>query len=120
MVIAYRSCRWVVENMEFIETLVPKTYPRIVSERANAGGALLYVALSMSLVACLAVLIATVGILIHRKRRSVRYAQVNFLYLLLVGLSLVAVAAVLLSKFVTSFSFAAASSIAHLTKMIVL
>ena len=47
--------------------------------------------------ALLSVLLATGGIIHHRKKRSVRYAQVNFLYFLLAGLFLLAVSAVLMN-----------------------
>ena len=86
-----------VENFDLLQTFVPKSYPRIVVEQETAGRALFYVSLSFALLALVSVLLATVGIIRHRKKRAVRYAQVQFLCLLLAGLFMVAVASVLLN-----------------------
>lgn len=91
------SCRWVVENFDLLQTFVPKTYPRKVVEREPSDGALFYIAVSFAILALAFVVIAAVGTVRYRKKRAVRYAQVQFLYLLLAGLLTVAVASVILN-----------------------
>jgi len=91
------SCRWVAENFEFLQTFVPQSFPRVVVARKNEGGALLYVAMTLSLLSLANVLAATGGVLYFRNKRAVKNAQIKFLYLLLVGLFLVAVASVLMN-----------------------
>ena len=78
-------CSWVAEHFEKLLAFVPPTYPRkFKGEHANAiGRTFLLVAGSFS---TFVVLLALYLAYIYRERRAFVYAQVNFCYLVLVGL----------------------------------
>ena len=77
-------CQWLADNIQFVDDLIPRTYPRILEERSDTGP-LLYVSVIFGCVAALAVL--WTGWMVYRKRSAnvIKDAQVEFLALLLVG-----------------------------------
>jgi hypothetical protein len=92
------TCRWVVENLDLIQSFVPPSYPRVVVEEDFMGSSLFKASLFKASVvaACLATaLIIVFLILVHlrRKTKVMFYAQVEFVYLILGGLMLVALGA---------------------------
>ncbi|CAB9525114.1 Gamma-aminobutyric acid (GABA) B receptor [Seminavis robusta] len=76
-------CEWIVDNMDHLEELVPRTYPRAFQKKDHAP--LMYA--STLLGAIVVVLVLVTLFLVHRNqnRRSVKYSQIEFLVLLLVG-----------------------------------
>ena len=86
------TCEWVVGNFEFITESIPPGYPRIIQEK-ETNDWLFYGCLVLNIAALLASLGAAVMTVRQRKRRVMQYAQIEFLFLLLVGLMLVSVAA---------------------------
>jgi hypothetical protein len=77
--------------------MVPLTYPRVIKEIGNDKDSLFVVATTFSCLAALCVLLSICGIVKYRDKRSIKLAQVNFLYLLLAGLSMVSLACILLN-----------------------
>jgi hypothetical protein len=89
------TCQWVVENFDYIQSLVPRTYPRVVQER-EVKDPLFYVALVVACVAMIVVLLAIFGTYKYRKKQCLVVAQVEFLWMLLSGLLMIAIGAILL------------------------
>lgn len=90
-------CRWIVKNLETLETFVPRTYPRLLRDESKSRDAFSTTALVLSLVATATVVCTIYAVVRHRNLRAIRLAQIEFLYFLLAGLLLVAVGAVLVA-----------------------
>lgn len=78
-------CQWAVDNLEqHLQQMIPPSYPRVVQENSQHS---LYGVISMVLggLACLVVFMT--AYLVYRKRNepSIKFAQIDFLAILLVG-----------------------------------
>ena len=87
-------CQWVVNNMDYAQQLIPKSYPRLMFEDQHSGG-LKLASILLSSCATILCVISLITVIRQRKRRVMIFAQVEFLYLILVGLLAVSVGAVL-------------------------
>ena len=90
------ACRWVLENFEQVEAFVPRTHPRLPEDNDHIYEEPLYYA-SLAL-ACLALVgsgASTVTAYYQRNKDVLRFAQIEFLFLLLIGLVLVSIGSVL-------------------------
>lgn len=89
-------CRYMAENFESIQELIPRTYPRAVRVDHNEGW-LFYLSLVLSILVTL--LVAFAAFMTHKKRDTpaIKYAQYEFLWLLLVGLLLLALGALVIA-----------------------
>ena len=100
-------CDWVVENLDVLHSIVPRTYPRTFQAEPSEGP-LLYSSLALGGIATALVLLTSVGVYRQRHRRVMRYAQVEFLFLLLVGALTLSVGAVVVAAPPTDASCLAA------------
>ncbi|CAB9512659.1 7 transmembrane sweet-taste receptor of 3 GCPR [Seminavis robusta] len=99
----HATCRWVVENWDDLQGFVPRTYPRVFTsddENNNAKFAhtlqahpFHIVALSFGICSTLLIVGVAVAVYQQRHRRVMQNAQLEFVSILLVGLVLVALAA---------------------------
>uniref|UniRef100_A0A7S4IYQ5 G-protein coupled receptors family 3 profile domain-containing protein n=1 Tax=Odontella aurita TaxID=265563 RepID=A0A7S4IYQ5_9STRA len=89
-------CRYMAENFESIMDFIPRTYPRVVRVD-NKEGWLFYMSLVLSILVTLPV--AYAAFMTYRKRDApaIKYAQYEFLWLLLVGLLLLALGALVIA-----------------------
>lgn len=89
-------CNWVGNNLDYIQDLIPKTYPRKLTVQSE-NSPLQTIALILGLVA-LAVVLVTIY-LVYRKRhhRVMVFAQVEFIFILLAGLLIIAVGAIMVA-----------------------
>jgi len=90
-------CEWVVQNLPTLQTWIPRTYPRVVQIDAyNHGHEILFgVAQGFGIFVSVLVL-ATAGLVFWwRKRPLLVFAQVGFLFILLLGLFFVSIGAIL-------------------------
>lgn len=86
------------ENFDFIKSLVPKTYPRAVEEKDDYLNEIsFYVSVIFSLTSFAFVLVALIGTIVKRSKRAIVYAQRDFLFFLLAGLTMVSVASIILN-----------------------
>jgi hypothetical protein len=76
-------CQWAVDNMDFLRSFVPPTYPRIAKEYEI--GSLPYVSMSFGALACSLVLATAFQVYKKRNRPAIKHAQIEFLWLLLCG-----------------------------------
>lgn len=90
-------CQWVVDNLEELQQYIPRSYPRTLEENGSGGTSSALAAVSATLggLALLLVIITTIMVYEGRNRRVVRYAQIEFLYLLLLGSAMVSIGAIL-------------------------
>ena len=86
-------CQWAVDNLHHLKQFIPRSYPRQVEESSKS--VMLYATTILGCIATLMVLGTTAGVVKYRKRRVFRYAQIEFLFLLLAGSALVSVGAIL-------------------------
>lgn len=77
--------------------MLPTTYPRVIQDHEKKGDPLTYVSVIFSCVAAVCVVLSSVGVFWYRHTPALILAQVNFLYLLLVGLAMVSTASILLN-----------------------
>jgi len=85
-------CSWVVENAETLMGFVPAGHPRTIVDASNADASILvYVAWAVAALGCAGIL--TIGAVVYKYRRTkvFIYAQVTFVYIILLGFFLVAV-----------------------------
>ena len=86
-------CEWVIENFELVQSFVPPTYPRVIVQRETNQDALFLLSLAVSCCVMLAILVC-LRLTYHRRKNSVMYhTQIEFMYLLEVGLIMHALAA---------------------------
>jgi len=90
------ACQWVVDNEDFVNDLIPRTYPRMLQEGQHID-ALQVVATVMASISIL--LVAWITSFVYQKREStvMIFAQIEFLYLLLFGLLAIAIGAILVA-----------------------
>ena len=91
------TCDWLVNNWEEIEhQVVPRSYPRVSKDDdSQYQEPFFFVSLSLAGVALVAVLVTTALVFHMRKRRVIRHAQVEFLWILLTGLLFVSLGAIM-------------------------
>jgi len=93
-------CEWVIENFHDLKEFIPRSFPRIVmpGTKENRGRRSQESASQiLASVAIVVVLMATLLTYVQRGRPVMVYAQLEFLTLLLVGLTLVSVGSLLMS-----------------------
>lgn len=87
-------CEWVVQHMSFMDKLIPPTYPRVFVEKSQ-NVVLLALATSLGGISTLLVIGTWCAVYRKREMQAIKYAQVEFLFLLLAGLFLISLGAVL-------------------------
>ena len=108
-------CRWAVENLDTLRTFVPRTYPRAIHSSVSAMNSTINGSSSTTLTSddkvltiitiafgCIAtVLVLFMWYMVHKNKelRSIKFAQIEFLYLLLTGLLLVAIGSILVALY---------------------
>ena len=90
-------CEWVVDNLPTLRTWIPRTYPRKVQTDAYNHNREVLFGLALGVGSFVAVLVLATAALTYwwRRRPLLVFAQVGFLYILLLGLFFVVVGAVL-------------------------
>ena len=87
-------CHWVVDNLDtYMNTFIPPTYPRAL--RQSAIGPLMYVSLALGGLVAFLVLVTASIVYKFRDTLVLKFAQLEFLGLLLVGALMLAAAAIL-------------------------
>ena len=77
-------CGWAASNYEsFLEPLMPRSHPRSLQQTDTS--ALTYASVTLGLFSSFLVAITTVAVYRQKDRRVFRYAQVDFLWILLFG-----------------------------------
>ena len=90
------TCQWFVENLDTVKSFIPRSHPRVVGDTDDVyKQPVFYAAIVFACLAIFATFGASVGIFIQRDQSAIRYAQIEFLYLLLVGLLLVSIGSLL-------------------------
>ena len=91
------SCLWfnhrVTENLEELQRFIPRSYPREIQEKGESK--LNKAALGVGCVAVLASLLSVLMTYLQKQKRVFQFAQVEFVFLVLLGLVMVAIAAIL-------------------------
>lgn len=83
-------CTWAADNIELLQALIPRTFPRVVQEsEAESRDVLFYIAVVAGGSAVFLVILCIYGTYKNRKKRALVFAQVEFLWLLLSGLLMV-------------------------------
>jgi len=89
-------CTWAADNLDFLQSFVPRQYPRQI-DNDNGNDALLYSSLILGIVVTIIVLGTSVWVYRRRKSRVVAMARVDFLFLLLSGSFLIAIGAIVVA-----------------------
>lgn len=85
-------CQWAWNNLKILEAMVPYSYPRaLVEDPHSAFG---YGIIGIGLVALLVVLSTSFLVRYYKRKPAVRYAQLDFMSILLAGSFLVVVGAI--------------------------
>jgi hypothetical protein len=104
-------CRWVIENLDTLQTFVPRTYPRMLHSTSSGSTSSdsessnnkvkpdkqVFSAISITLGCIATSLVLFMWYMVYKNRslRAMRFAQIEFLYLLLGGLLLVGIGSIL-------------------------
>ncbi|CAB9518445.1 Gamma-aminobutyric acid (GABA) B receptor [Seminavis robusta] len=93
----HATCMWLRENLEYLEDFIPRQFPRVGHEQNILEAPLFYAAIALGTLATLMTIVVTV--LTYRRRNGyvMRFSQVEFLFLLLLGLLFVSVGSILLA-----------------------
>merc|ERR1740139_654772 len=92
------ACDWVVNHFDHIMRDVPDDYPRKIytnAESHHLHPALFLGSLVIGCIAIAAVLIVTILVHLFRERRSIKTAQVDFLYIVLAGLLSISIGSIM-------------------------
>ena len=84
--------KFVVENIEDLERLLPHSFPRKLEEKENSVGGT--IALVLGAISFLSTVVSSVLTYLQRKKRAFVYAQIEFVVFLLFGLFLVSISAI--------------------------
>ena len=87
------TCQWIVENLSHLESIIPRTYPRVAHAMRVYEDPLIIAALTCAVIATVLTMATAVLAYFRRKTYAIRYAQVEFLSLLLLGLFLICLGA---------------------------
>eukprot|EP00522_Entomoneis_paludosa_P015756 CAMPEP_0172451532 /NCGR_PEP_ID=MMETSP1065-20121228/9543_1 /TAXON_ID=265537 /ORGANISM="Amphiprora paludosa, Strain CCMP125" /LENGTH=993 /DNA_ID=CAMNT_0013203495 /DNA_START=474 /DNA_END=3455 /DNA_ORIENTATION=- len=85
-------CRWAHENFDYLQRFIPRSYPRVIETKGET--ALNQIAIAFGCLAVVMTFLAMVVTYRQRQRRVFQYAQVEFVFLLLLGMMLVSTGAV--------------------------
>ena len=88
-------CKWAVDNLDYLLGMVPSSYPRAVQEEPHSAFG--YAMIGLGTFATLVVLATAFMVAKKKDKPSVKYAQLDFLYMLLCGSVLVGIGAILSS-----------------------
>jgi len=88
-------CTWLANNFEFVHASIPSTYPRITREESSSS--LTHGAFSVGISSAMFVLVTAALVYHNRTKAAVRFAQLDFLYILLGGSFLVSIGSILTS-----------------------
>lgn len=101
------TCQWAVENFDnFLLPLVPPSHPRTLQDSYHS--VLSWIGISLGLLTCALVLLTAARVYHLRNRRVIVYAQIEFLYTLLLGGLMLATGATVLALPATAVSCVAA------------
>jgi hypothetical protein len=81
-------CSWAVENIDYLEKLVPETFPRILTKQQYSPFS--YATITFSGIVILCAIGIGVKVYVQRDERVIKAAQIEFLYILLLGSILMA------------------------------
>jgi hypothetical protein len=84
-------CEWVASNTDYLYSFVPPGYPRTIEAKNKKAEASVVAAKSVGVAAVLYVLVAAFQMYKRRNMKVFLYAQIQFIYVVLFGLLLVAV-----------------------------
>jgi 7 transmembrane sweet-taste receptor of 3 GCPR len=92
----FATCMWLRENLDYFEDFIPRNYPRVGQKENVLQSPLFYFAIAIGILA--AVMTVTVTVITYRRRKGyvMRFSQVEFLFLLLLGLLMVSLGSILL------------------------
>ncbi|CAB9509326.1 Metabotropic glutamate receptor-like protein [Seminavis robusta] len=96
-------CEWASENMDYMQELVPRTYPRTFSV-TNDMGALMYSTVTLGILVVMLVLWTLFMVYQHQDRRLIKYAQIEFLVLVLVGCLFIGLGAIVVGVPTSDFT----------------
>lgn len=88
------TCDWAVDNLDYLQSLVPDSFPRVVEERDHQS-ALSLAASAVAGVAVASSLGVSAATYTFRQKNSIKLAQIEFLWVLLAGLLLVSIGSLL-------------------------
>jgi len=86
-------CKWATENMDFLNSTIPHSYPRV--PREMKGSTFSHVTTGLGCLTLLFVLIAACKISREQAKPAIQIAQIGFLRLLLCGSFFIAIGAIL-------------------------
>mmetsp|Transcript_34412 Transcript_34412/g.83548 ORF Transcript_34412/g.83548 Transcript_34412/m.83548 type:complete len:967 (+) Transcript_34412:74-2974(+) len=88
-------CTWIANNTDYLQSLIPPSHPKIFQSRDDYEETVTILAYSVGFVSLVYILLSTAITFRKRKAAEFVYAQVQFIFVVLFGLSLVALGAVL-------------------------
>lgn len=88
-------CEWVSENLEYLRSFSPPTFPRAIVARDNTSDSIRRAATALGGIAAACVLILGFFVFKFRKVKVFIYAQVTFIFVVLLGLLVVSIGSIL-------------------------
>jgi len=88
-------CEYISDHLDYVQPFVPRSYPRTLRED-SANDVLLYLSIMLGGIA--AILVSGTAWLVHlrRDRNAIKFAQIDFLFLLLAGSITVSLGAIVM------------------------
>ena len=95
-------CRWVSENLDYLQTFIPRSYPRTIRtsdeisiNKSSDSDPIVYIATVVGGITTVVVIVTWILVYRRREVHAFRMAQTEFLYLLLAGSLLIGFGAII-------------------------
>jgi 7 transmembrane sweet-taste receptor of 3 GCPR len=83
-------CQWVVQNYDLVQSFIPRTYPRVIETGEHPlQEPMFYISWVFGIAALVLIFFVSGAVYHFRERRVMNLAQIEFLFCLLAGLTLV-------------------------------
>lgn len=96
-------CEWVSHNMDFVQSFVPRTYPRIPVQQ-DPKGPLLYASVILGAIVTGMILCTLIMVGRHKTKPAIQTAQIEFLQLLLLGALFISLGSIVIGAPATTAS----------------
>ena len=91
------TCLWVRDNLDLMQDFIPKSHPRVGQEQNILESTLFYVAVCFGGLATILTILTSFFCYQRRNGYVMRFSQVEFLFLLLLGILLASIGSVLMA-----------------------
>ena len=88
-------CQWVYDNADYLQRYIPNSYPRTIVDQGLELQQFNIVATTFGVLSIVITFVALAFTIYHRKHTVILYSKIDFLYCILIGFLIIAIASVI-------------------------